>query len=141
MNPQAYQDGDTSGTGAAVTGVSASSVSFTATDASTIIANVAAASLAVSVAGTAAVSVSIGVSLAMNTIDDAAEAYVANASHGVTTTSAGISLTTMENATIQATAVAASLAVGASFGRRRRPQRRGRPGDQQHPWRGQCLRL
>ena len=48
VDPQAYQNGDGSGSGA---GVNVASLDFNATDASTIIANVAAASLAASFAG------------------------------------------------------------------------------------------
>ncbi len=106
---QAYQDGDGSGPGASV---HAASVSFSAGDTSSITANAAAASLAASLAGGTAVSVSIGISVAMNQIDNDVEAYLENVT--ASTTSGGISLTSMENATIQATSTAASLA--ASFG-------------------------
>ena len=116
VDPQAYQNGDSAGTGAAVTGVSAPSVSFTATDASTIVANVAAVSLSVSLAGAVGASISIGVSLAMNQIDNDAEAYIASASHGVKTTAGGIMLMTTENSTIHATSTAASLAAAGSLG-------------------------
>ena len=107
---QAYQDGDGSGPGA---GVKATSVSFSATDTSSITANAAAASLAASLSGGAAVSVAIGISVALNQIDNDVEAYIANATTGVTTTSGNISLASKEDATIDATSTAASLA--ASF--------------------------
>ena len=110
---QAYQDGDGSGPGA---GVHATSVSFGATDSSSITANAAAASLAASLAGGTAVSVAIGISVALNQIDNDVEAYIANATTGVTTTSGGISLTSTENATIDATSTAASLAASFSGG-------------------------
>ena len=97
-------------------GVHATSVSFSATDSSSITANAAAASLAASLAGGTAVSVAIGISVALNQIDNDVEAYIANATTGVTTTSGGISLTSMEDATIDATSTAASLAASFSGG-------------------------
>ena len=110
---QAYQDGDGSGPGA---GVHATSVSFSATDTSSITANAAAASLAASLAGGLAVSVSIGISVALNQIDNDVEAYIANATTGVTTKSGSISLSSKEDATIDATSTAASLAAAFAGG-------------------------
>ena len=111
VNPQAYQNGDGSGTGA---GVNVASVTFNAMDTSAITATVAAVALAVPVGGNGAVGVAIGVSLANNTINNDVESFIANAAHGVTTTSGGISLTSTESAHITATSAAASLAVGVS---------------------------
>src|SRR5262249_11918582 len=97
-------------------GVHAKSVNFSSTDTSSITANAAAASLAVSLAGGTAVSVSIGISIALNQIDNDVEAYIANATTGVFTTSAGITVSSKEDATINATSTAASLAASFSGG-------------------------
>ena len=113
VDAQAYQDGDGSGTGA---GISAASVTFSADDISTVIADVGAVSLAGSVAGGGALSIAIGLSLATNAIDNDVEADIADASHGVTTTSGGISLTSKEDASIDATSAAAALAIAGALG-------------------------
>ena len=75
-----------------------------------------AVSLAAALSGGVAVAFSLGLSLATNQIDNDVEAYIANASHGVTTTSGGISLTAIENAKITSVTAAASLAAAGSLG-------------------------
>ncbi len=96
------------------TGIQAKSVSLTANDASTIIANAGAASIAASFSGTASVSISIGVALAHNVVTNQVKAYIQNASHSVGATAGDVSLSATTNATISAVAVAASLAAGIS---------------------------
>ena len=110
MDPQAYQNNDVVSPGTNA-GISAASVAFSASDTSSITANVGAASLAIAVSGGASVSVSIGLSLATNTIDNDVKAYLANATTVTTTsTTVGISVMSEENATIHATSTAASVA-------------------------------
>ena len=75
-----------------------------------------AVSLAAALSGEVSVAVSLGLSLATNEIDNDVDAYIANASHGVTTKSGGISLTAIENATITSVTAAASLAAAGSLG-------------------------
>ena len=75
-----------------------------------------AVSLAAALSGEVSVAVSLGLSLATNEIDNDVDAYIANASHGVTTTSGGISLTAIESATITSVTAAASLAAAGSLG-------------------------
>ena len=75
-----------------------------------------AVSLAAALSGEVSVAVSLGLSLATNEINNDVEAYITNASHGVTTKSGGISLTATENATITSVAAAASLAAAGSLG-------------------------
>ena len=135
---QAFQDGDGSGPGA---GVHAASVSFSAGDTSSITANAAAASLAASLAGGTAVSVSIGISVALNQINNDVEAYIANATTGVFTTSGGISLSS-DGKRHHRRHLHRRLA-GRLFRRRcrRRHQRRRRRRHQRHPRPGQRLRL
>ena len=112
---QAYQNNDFGGTGTNA-GITAGSVSFSASDTSTITADAVAASVAASVSGDVAVAVAIGLSIAENTIDNDVEAYLANVSDGVTTTSTsgGISVMSKEDATINAVSAAASLSVAVS---------------------------
>ncbi len=114
----AYHDGGVS-TGA---GISASGTNISASDTSTIIANAAAVALSASLSGGLSISISIGLSIAMNSIDNDVEAYIANATHGVTTTGgdaagvSSVSVSSTENATIQSVSAAASLAVAGSLG-------------------------
>ena len=75
-----------------------------------------AVSLAAALSGEVSVAVSLGLSLATNEIDNNVAAYIANAGHGVTTTSGGISLTAIENAKITSVTAAASLAAAGSLG-------------------------
>src|SRR5213079_337741 len=58
-----------------------------------------------------AVSVSIGVALAENDISNDVEAFIANASSGVTATSGPIVLNATESASITSTTIAASVAL------------------------------
>ena len=102
---KAYIDGD------GATGISADSISLSATDESTISAVAAAASLAASLGGVAGVSVSIGVSLARNTITSEVESYIKDAD-AVAATAGGITIAATETATIRAVSAAASLAAG-----------------------------
>ena len=111
VDAQAYHDGD--GTG---TGIHAASITFNATDTSTITATAAAVSLSAALDGTAAVSLSLGLSIAMNTIANDVEAYIANVVHGATSSTGAISLTTSESASITAVSAAASLAAAGSLG-------------------------
>src|SRR5262249_39213219 len=97
------------------TPISAASVSLSASDTSTITATAAAVSLAASF-GNNGFAVSIGLGLATNNIDNTVQAYIANVSQGVTTTSGGISVKSTENATINATSAAAALAVAGALG-------------------------
>ena len=107
---KAYIDGDGS------EGVEADTVTLSAHDVSTINAKVAAASLAAAITGGGGAAVSVGVSLATNRIDNAVEAYIANADVGVTTTVGAVSLDAIEEANIDAVSVAASLAIGGGSG-------------------------
>ena len=115
----ASHDGD--GTGPAA-GVRAPNVNFSASDTSTITADVAAATLAAAI-GQTAVAISVGVSIATNTVDNHVNASIANANDGVRTTAPadlnpltieGISVRASESATIHALSIAASLS--AAFG-------------------------
>lgn len=84
---KAYIDGDRVG------GVNAQTVSVSADEAAGISVIAGAASLAASLAGQTGVSVSIGLSLAFNEITGDVEAFVRNASHGVTTRSGDVQVT------------------------------------------------
>src|SRR5262249_10592131 len=75
-----------------------------------------AVSLAAALSGGVSVAFSLGLSLATNQINNDVEAYITSASHGVTTTSGGISLTATENAAITSVTAAASLAAAGSLG-------------------------
>ena len=88
--------------------VSATSVSVTADDLSTITADTAAASLAGSF-GLGGLSVAIGVAVATNTVDNDVQAYIADAD--VTATTGDIEILATEDASIDAVSVAAALAV------------------------------
>src|SRR5262249_2158452 len=94
---------------------SAARVSLSASDTSTITATAAAVSLAASF-GNNGFAVSIGLGLATNNIDNTVQAYIANVSQGVTTTSGGISVKSTENATINAVSAAAALAAAGALG-------------------------
>ena len=109
---RAYIDGD------GASGISASSVTLTAHDTSTISATAGAASLAASFAGGVGISASVGVALARNTIGNVVEAAIKNADNTVTTTSGAVTLDALEAANITATSAAASLAasVGGAAG-------------------------
>ncbi len=103
--------------GSGADGITATGVTQTATDSSSITVLTGAASLAgtVGFAGGLAASIAIGVALAENYISNDVEAFIANAT--VTTTVGAVALTATETATIDSTAFAASLAVGiTSFG-------------------------
>jgi hypothetical protein len=94
MLVSAYIDGD------GANGISASSVSFTASDASTIDVLTEAVSIAGSFGGTG-VSLSIGVAIAKNEIGNDVEAYITNADQGVTTATGDLTLTANERARIR----------------------------------------
>ena len=98
--------------GTGTTSINVASVNLSAQDSSAINANAGAASLAASFGGTAGVSISIGVALARNTIANVVDAAIKNASNGVTTTTGAVTLNALENATIKAVSVAASIAAG-----------------------------
>ena len=105
----AYIDGDTAST-LTTSGISASAITLTATDTSSIDAIVGAASVAADF-GAGGASLSIAVSLAHNEIGNIVDASIANAPDGVTTTSGAILLAAQESANIHAISVAAALAV------------------------------
>ncbi len=108
---RAYIDGD------GATGIRASSVHLKADDESKITANVGAASLAAGFGGVG-VAFSIGVGIGYNEIRNQVEAAIKNADQGVTTTSGFIKVESIENASIEATASAASIsaAIAGSVG-------------------------
>ncbi len=105
------------GTGAndatAMYNISSDGVNVAAIDTANITAGVGAASVAVSLGGAAGVSVTIALSIARNTINDDQQAYIS----GVKALNAGlgtVSAEVTEGATINAGAIAASLAAGIS---------------------------
>ena len=106
----AYIDGDGEG---ADGGISAASISLSATDTSMIRAITGAASLAAA-AGVLAGTISIAAAIALNEISTAVEAFIADGDTLVKTTTGAISLSATGNATIRAWTAAASAS--ASFG-------------------------
>ncbi len=115
VDPQAYQNNDVVSPGTNA-GITSGSIALSASDTSSITANVGAAALGLSLGGDGAIAIAIGLSLATNTIDNDVEAYFANISGGVTTTSGGISVMSKENTTIDALSAAAALSVAGSLG-------------------------
>ncbi|MDN5760621.1 MAG: hypothetical protein L0H59_19215, partial [Tomitella sp.] len=105
VDTRAFIDGDGGG-------ITADRVTLTASDTSTIRADVGSAALAAAFAGSGAVTVAIGVALASNTISNSVEAYILDAD--VTATVDDITLTATEAASIVGVAVAASAAVSGS---------------------------
>ncbi|MCX7200707.1 MAG: hypothetical protein NTW37_22665, partial [Proteobacteria bacterium] len=105
---KAYIDGD------GASGISATGITLTARDTSSISATVGAASIAASVGGTAGISAAVGVALARNTIANQVEAVIRNADTGVTATAGAIVLDADQVATITASSGAAAL--GAAVG-------------------------
>ena len=104
-NVKAFIDGDGS------LGINATSISLTATDASTITTEAQAASIAATFAIGAAISV--GISIAKNEISNTVSAYVQNiTAKGLVATTGDITLKAEEKATINATSNAASVAAG-----------------------------
>src|SRR5262249_5201860 len=89
------------------TGITSTSLTLAADDASEISTVAGSASVAAAFAGTVSVALAIGVALAQNEIDNEVEAYARNAN--VRTTAGGIAITSDESATIEATSAAASL--------------------------------
>ena len=83
---KAYIDGDQVG------GIKAQTISISADEAASISVIAGAASVAASLAGKTGVSFSIGLSLAFNEITGDVEAFVNNASHGVTSNSGNVNL-------------------------------------------------
>ena len=102
---QSFIDGD------GATGITANSIALKAQDTSAIDAFAGAASLAASFAGTAAVSLSIGAAVADNIITNDISAYIDNADTGVTARTGEVRVEAFENASVDATAIAASLSV------------------------------
>ena len=106
----AYIDGDGEG---ADGGISAASISLSATDTSMIRAITGAASLAAAAGGLAG-TISIAAAIAFNEISTAVEAFIADGDTLVKTTTGAISLSATGNATIRAWTAAASAS--ATFG-------------------------
>jgi hypothetical protein len=104
-NVQAFLDGD------GADGIDAASVALKAEDTSSIQAFTGAASLAASFAGVAAVSVSIGVALADNIITNTVSSYIDNADDGVVAREGEIRVEAVENSSVEAVAIAASLSI------------------------------
>ena len=107
-------------TDAAITGISASGVTLSATDSSSILAVAIGASVAAGFAGTVGVSLAIAISLGFNEIDNRIEATITGVSDGVTARAGNVDLSAESRNAITAVAVAASVAlaggiVGASI--------------------------
>jgi hypothetical protein len=100
--------------GTAPGGITASTLTLTATDASSIGVVAGAVALAAAFGGSAAVAFTVGVSLAHNDIASRVEAAIIGADTLVKTTTGAITLKATETAGIHAIAVAAAIAVGAS---------------------------
>ena len=115
-NVKAYIDGTDPGSdGLGTLGILANTISLTASDSSTIDATVGTASVGAGF-GLVGAAVSVGVSLATNEVNNHVSAYIANAAaHGQSVRLRGggaITIAATEEATISATGVAASAAVG-----------------------------
>ncbi|MGC9326117.1 MAG: hypothetical protein ACP5I1_00645, partial [Candidatus Hinthialibacter sp.] len=110
-NVKSYIGDSTTTLGDASSSIIADQVIFKAQDVSSINAIAGAASVAGSVGGSAGVSVSLGLSLAFNRIDNQVEAYLSNLD-GVQTTSSGVKIESLEDASISAISSAASVAIG-----------------------------
>ena len=108
---EASIDGD-GGSGADLGGISATSITLTASDTSTISALAGAASVALSLAGAVGVGISVGVALSWNTIDTTVTAFIRNADGGVTSETGNIDIRAASDSTINSIAAAASVAVG-----------------------------
>ena len=121
--PQAYQNNDVVSPGTNA-GITAGSMTLSASDTSSITANVGAAALGLALGGDGGIAVALGLSLATNTIDNDVETYLANISGGVTTTSGGISLMSKESAHHQRGLGGGSPVGGRQPRRRRGHQRR-----------------
>ena len=105
---------------ASIDGISASGVTLSAIDSSSILAVAVGASVAAGFAGVVGVSLAIAISLAFNEIDNRVEASITGVSDGVTARAGNIDLTATSRNAITAVAVAASVAlsggiVGASI--------------------------
>ncbi|MGD8418835.1 MAG: hypothetical protein PVJ78_00250, partial [Gammaproteobacteria bacterium] len=105
MDVMSFIDGDGSG------GIIAESLALSADDTSKVSATAASVSLAAGFAGTVGVSISIGVALAENTISNNVWSYIVNADTGVVATGGDVSVEAVEDAAIDADAVAASFSV------------------------------
>ncbi len=127
MATQAYIDGD------GATGIIAPSVSLSATDDATILANTEGIGVSAAIGGAVAVSVAIGLAIAFNTIANDVQAYIHNAGHGVTATNGGIALSSSETAAITAVTVAAGVAIAGGGGPAVAAGRRGRLRGQRDP--------
>ena len=107
--------------------ITADQIVLTAEDTSAISAIAVGALLAAAFGAKEGVAVSVGVSLAQNTITSQAEAYLAGADQGVSTTVGDIRITATEDSMIDAVSAAASLSaglagvVGISVSGRRKP--------------------
>ena len=106
---KAYIDGDGS------TGIAANTVSLTATDNSTIVANAATAAVAAVYGTAAAGALSIGTAQATNTIGNDVEASISNAKHKVKSQAGDLKIDAEETATITTTVAAASAAASISL--------------------------
>ena len=105
---QAYIDGDGD------SGIQADTLSVIASDVSAITAMAGAASIAASFAGSNSAAISVGVSLAKNRIRNITQAYAANSDNFLKARTGSVTVFAVENATISATSVAASVALSAS---------------------------
>ncbi|MBC8509085.1 MAG: tandem-95 repeat protein, partial [Chloroflexi bacterium] len=101
--------------GSGASGIEVGSAKLTAQDTSTITATTNSAAVAGSFAGTGAVAASVSVAIASNEISNIIEAYIKDAA-SVVATEGSIELNALENATIDAGAVAASLSAAFSAG-------------------------
>jgi hypothetical protein len=116
VETNAFIDGDSPAT-SATSGITAGTLTINADDTSTINANVASVSLAVSI-GLVSAAVAAGIAISENIIDNNVNAYVANISgNTLTVTGGAVNIDAIENATIDSdtTAAAAAVSLGASF--------------------------
>jgi len=99
--------------GDGATGISAGSVSLTATDASTITSSAGAAAVAAALGGAVGASVAVGVGLSENVIRNLIDARITNADQGVKATTGSITVAAESRSLISATAWAAAVAAAA----------------------------
>ena len=109
MTTAAFVDGD------GADGIVADSIALTATDTSTIKADVAAASVAAAF-GLVAASVSVGIALSRNTIANRVEASISGADDGVSARAGTITLSAQEATTIASFTIAVSVAISGGLG-------------------------
>ena len=106
---KAYIDGDGS------TGITANTVSVTATDSSTIVADSEAASVSVAYGTVGAAALSVGTAIATNTIGNDVEASISNAAPPGEFSGRRLNVCRKETATITTTVVSASAAASLSL--------------------------